>query len=297
MMRRWGGCEGPQPKLDAEARRGPAERLTVANRARYRECFLVATGASGAYTGDKMGTARNEAEVLGRGVYGAGEALRLLNFRPGVCDVEDKISRQTISRWLRGYDYQVRGETHHSAPLWKPDYANDEDLIELSFRDLIELRFVKAFRDAGVGLPTIRQCFDRAADLVKDDRPFSTRAFRTDGKTIFLEITEGANDAALIDLRQRQMVFRSFVAPSFKDLEFDADVVARWFPLGGTKRTVVIDPDFAFGRPVSSVGRVPTQVLALGAKAEGSIERAAKVYDVPVASVRDAVAFEDKLAA
>src|SRR4051812_22983939 len=137
-----------------------------------------------------MGMARSEAEVLGRGVYAASEALRLLNFRPGVGVAEDKVSRQTISRWLRGYDFQVRGETHHSEPLWTPDYANDDDLIELSFRDLIELRFVKAFRDAGVGLQTIRQCFDRAAELVKDERPFSTREFRTDGKTIFLEITE-----------------------------------------------------------------------------------------------------------
>ncbi len=238
-----------------------------------------------------------DTRVLGRGVYGAGEALRLLNFPAAGAPADARVSRQTISRWLRGYDFSVQGEIHHAYPLWTPDYANDDNQIELSFRDLIELRFVKAFRDSGVGLQTIRHCFERAVELVHDQRPFSTRRFRTDGRTIFLEITEGANDGALVDLRQRQMVFRSFVAPSFKDLEFDADVVARWFPLGGSRRTVIVDPAFAFGRPISAVGRVPTEVLALAARAEGSPERAARVYDVPLSSVRDAVAFETKLAA
>jgi hypothetical protein len=75
----------------------------------------------------------------------------------------------------------------HSGPLWIPDYVNDDDTIELSFRDLIELRFVKAFRDVGLSLPTIRECFNRAVEAVEDPRAFSTLRFRTDGSTIFLE--------------------------------------------------------------------------------------------------------------
>ena len=232
--------------------------------------------------------------VLGRGVYGAGDALRLLNFHPTM--PSRAISRQTVTRWLRGYDFNVKGEPHHSGPLWTPDYANDDELVELSFRDLIELRFVKAFRDAGVGLQTIRQCFERAVDLVNDDRPFSTRQFRTDGRTIFLDITKGLQDGALVDLKQRQTAFHSFVAPSFKDLEFDAEVVARWFPLRSS-RTVMVDPTFSFGRPITADGHVPTEILALAVRVEGSIERVARYYEVSPGSVRDAVAFETKLAA
>ena len=235
--------------------------------------------------------------VLGRGVYGAAEALRLINFRADTLpEARRAVSRQTVTRWLRGYDLDAHGEARHSPPLWTPDYTNDDGQIELSFRDLIELRFVKAFRDAGVSLATIRLCFERAAELVDDCRPFSTKRFHTDGRTIFLEITHGLQDHALIDLRQRQTVFRSFVSPSFRDLEFDADVVARWFPLG-MRRTVVVDPEFGFGRPISSEGHVPTEVLANAAEVEGSIERAARFYDVPVGSVRDALAFKMKLAA
>jgi hypothetical protein len=84
-----------------------------------------------------------EPDALGRGVYSATEGLRLLNFsRPGLAQRSDRVSRNTVARWLRGYEHggdadQIKG---HSPPLWQRDYANDDDLMEISFRDLIELR-------------------------------------------------------------------------------------------------------------------------------------------------------------
>jgi|SRR5947209_6345476 len=235
-----------------------------------------------------------EFDALGRGAYGAAEGLRLLNFSRGTAPVRH-VSRNTVAGWVRGYDFGAGGEGH-SEPLWPPDYVNDDNLIELSFRDLIELRFVKAFRDIGLALPTIRQCYQRAAEEVHDERPFSTQKFRTDGKTIFLEITEGIQEAKLVDLRQRQNVFRTIVEPSLKDLEFDASAVARWFPLGITRRSIVVDPDRAFGRPVAASG-IPTEVLARAATVEGSLAKVVQLYNVPAAEVRDAVAFEKRLAA
>src|SRR5215204_4239636 len=47
-------------------------------------------------------------EVLGRGVYGAGESLRLLNFRKAEEGPSRAVSRQTVSRWLRGYELPGR---------------------------------------------------------------------------------------------------------------------------------------------------------------------------------------------
>jgi uncharacterized protein (DUF433 family) len=236
--------------------------------------------------------------ALGRGVYGASEALRLINFRRRFeASHAPTISRQTIARWLRGYDYTLEGEKRHSDPLWRPDYVNEDDTLELSFRDLIELRFVKTFKDHGLSLPTIRACFKRAVEMVHDDRPFSTQRFRTDGRTIFLEITDAVREGEMIDLKQRQSVFHSFILPSLHDLEFDADIVARWFPLGSDRRTIVVDPARAFGRPIAADGGVPVEVLADAVEVEGSPQRVAKLYDVPVAVVRDAVSFHQKLAA
>lgn len=238
-----------------------------------------------------------EPDALGQGVYGAAESLRLLNFSREPVRVERKLSRQTLSRWLRGYDFRAGDGVGHSDPLWLPDYANDDDLLELSFRDLIELRFVKAFRDLGLSLPTIRECFRRAVEEVGDERPFSTRRFQTDGKTIFLDITHNVREGELIDLKGRQGVFRSVVEPSLRDLEFDADVVARWFPLGARRRSIVVDPTRAFGRPITAEAGVPTKVLVHAVSIEGSPERVARLYEVSGKAVRDAIRFERALAA
>ena len=235
-------------------------------------------------------------DALGRGVYSGTGALQLINFRRQNETAYRSISRQTVVRWLRGYDYQDRAGAHHySDPLWRTDYAAD-DVVEVSFRDLIELQFVKAFRDAGLGLQTTRACFKRAVEEVKDERPFSTQRFRTDGKTIFLEITHDVREGELIDLRRRQGVFHRLVAPSLRDLEFDADVVARWFPLGMTRKSIVVDPTRAFGRPITTDGSVPAEIISEAVKIEGSPEKVAKLYEVPLPAVREAVAFQQQLA-
>ncbi len=239
----------------------------------------------------------SEPQVLGRGVYSAPEGLRLLNYSRGPTVKSPRVSRQTVTRWLRGYDYERGGELRHSDPLWRPDYTNDDEQIELSFRDLIELRFVKAFRDVGLSLPTIRECFARAVEEVKDERPFSTQRFRTDGKTIFLEITKDIQEGELIDLRRRQSVFRTIVEPSLKDLEFDAAVVARWWPLGHNIRSIVVDPTRAFGRPIVNSAGVPTEVIAHAVHIEGSTAKVAELYQVLNTEVLHALEFERKLAA
>ena len=235
--------------------------------------------------------------AFGKGVYGATEALRLINFQRQMPDGYHPVSRHTVGRWLKGYDYKVAGETRHSDPLWMSDYATgDEQDFEVSFRDLIELRFVKTFRDLHLGLPTIRECFARAIEMVDDPRPFSTQKFRTDGRTIFLEIINSLKEAEVIDLKRQQRVFSTIVAPSFKDLEFDADVVTRWYPLGANKKSIVIDPARAFGRPIVGHG-IATEVLRNAITVEGSAEKVARLYDIPVQAVRDAEIFESKLAA
>jgi uncharacterized protein (DUF433 family) len=230
-------------------------------------------------------------DALGRGAYGAAEALRLIDFRRFLATAPRKISRQTVLRWLGGQD--------HSQALWTPEFRpiQNDDAFDVSFRDLIELRFVKAFRDAGLSLQTIRECFGRAVEVVHDARPFSTRRFRTDGKTIFFEITDGVREGELVDLKYRQNVFHRIVEPSLHDLEFDADVLARWYPLGMSRKSIVIDPDRSFDRPIVSDGGVPTETILRAVEAEGSAQRVARLYELPLGAVRDAVSFEKQLAA
>lgn len=229
----------------------------------------------------------------GIGAYTLTEAGRLLDVSPS-----------TLKRWLFGYSYSHHGPVTKQQPIWSPQYGIDQDEPLLGFRDLIEARVVRGLRSLGIGLPTIRQCLMRASEIVEDTHPFSTTRFKSDGRKIFLEITDRVSasdqDSALIDLKSRQRVFNTVVAPSFVDLSFDADVASRWWLLPN-KRTIVLDPERSFGQPIVAENGVPTARLAKAVVAEGSIERVAALFEMKPQIVKDALRFErreaDKLAA
>jgi uncharacterized protein (DUF433 family) len=222
---------------------------------------------------------------VGIGYYTAVDAARLLN-----------IPVRNVRRWLGGYAYIFEGETLHVDPLWEPQLPREEGHIELGFRDLIELRFVGAFIDAGLGLKTIRHCLAYARECVDDERPFSTRRFQTDGKTILLQSVSSFGDEHLLDLRQKQYAIKAVIERSFKDLDIDDDAVSRWRPYKG-KPSIVIDPELVFGQPTTALYNVPTIALAQAVKAEGSERAVSKMFEIPLSVIRDAVAFEESLAA
>lgn len=222
---------------------------------------------------------------LGVGFYTVPDAARLL-----------KIPPLNVRRWLGGYSYKHNGETHTSPPLWTPDLPPFDNKIELTFRDLIELRFVSGFVSAGLHLKTIRHCLDYARTLVDDPRPFSTQRFQTDGKTIFLDSVRDSGETEVLDLRKKQYAIKQVIERTFKDLDIEANAVARWRPYRG-KESIVIDPMRAFGKPIANASGVPTVALADAVTAEGSVERVSRLYDVDPAVVRDAVSFEEALRA
>jgi uncharacterized protein (DUF433 family) len=230
-------------------------------------------------------TARTNVVPLGIGYYTVPEVARLL-----------EMSARTINRWLGGYAYSDHGDRVTMVPLWIPQLPRLHDHLELGFRDLIELRFVRAFVKVGLGLNTIRRCLDYARECVNDERPFSTQRFQTDGRTIFLDTLNQSGANELLDLKRHQYVLGRVIESSFKDLDIDSATVTRWRPFNG-KSSIVIDPRRAFGQPIASQSGIPTVTLADAVKAEGSIERVAHLFEVSREIVRDAVNFEKRLLA
>lgn len=218
-------------------------------------------------------------------MYSLQETARLLGATPA-----------SVRRWIGGYDYALGDSVRSVPPLWNMDLPTFDDQIVISFRDLIELRFVKAFISKGIGLKAVRNCMTYARQCVESDRPFSTGRFRTDGQTIFLESLDASDEAKLLDLKRKQYAFKRIVEQSFKDLELDGDLVARWRPYQG-KQTIVVDPQRAFGQPIAAATGVPTVVLAEAVKAEGSVARVAAIFEVDKAVVQDAVRFQKELMA
>lgn len=223
---------------------------------------------------------------LGVGYYTVPEAARLL-----------RMPARNARRWLGGYTFRHKGVERSMGPLWVPHLPSYDGHIELDFRDLIELRFVHKFTEAGLSLVLIRACLEQARELTNDPRPFSTRRFRTDGRSLFMEtIREIGKDSELLDLKKRQYAIGPVLESSFKDLVFDDDVVTHWRPLPG-KRSIIIDPTRAFGQPIADEAGIPTVTLSEAVKAEGTAKRVAYLYGVAEAVVKDAETFERSLLA
>lgn len=221
---------------------------------------------------------------LGIGYYTPAEAGRLLH-----------LPSRKIRRWLGSQTRPYRGGVRRDEPLWTPEIVFD-DGWELSFRDLMELRFIHEFREHGISIQMLRKALPLARKFIGDYRPMSNKRFRTDGRNIFVQVfNENGEPKELLDLVKGQYVFREIVEPAFKGIEFRGDQPERWMPWSSD--VIVVDPRRSFGQPILDASGIPTVTLASEVKAEGSIDRVAYLFDVPPEEVLAAVEFERKLAA
>jgi uncharacterized protein (DUF433 family) len=227
-------------------------------------------------------------QLVGIGLYSFPEASRLSHVRP-----------QTIRRWVHGYRYFRYNEARVSSPIWQSDAPATERQDGISFFDLIEVRFVAAFRSFGVPWPEIRHAAEEAREVFDTRHPFANERFTTDGRYIFLEMAKEPGHEAkdrLLQLGRSQYAFDRVIRPSLRGVEYVEEMAARWYPLY-PKRQVVLDPNKLFGQPIVEKEGVPTEVLAKSALVEGSPKRTASIFDVTLDSVESAVLFEEKFAA
>lgn len=219
--------------------------------------------------------------VVGRGVYEVPFAAKLTG-----------VSGQAIRRWMRGYTFKSSEVKRRSEPLWEHDLPVVDDVLTLSFLDLMEVRFVAWFRKEGLSWRVIRECASYARESLDSGHPFTTKRFKTDGRTIFFDYLEENGQERLLDLLRRQYAAKPIVAKSlYRGIEFEDDVMARWKPSKG----VVLDPKRRFGAPFARDSGVPTYTLFNTWQVEDEDEkRVAWIFDVPVVDVRNAVRFEQR---
>lgn len=222
-------------------------------------------------------------DLTGVGLYTFPEASRFTQADP-----------RDIRRWVHGYRFGPKGATRFSRPLWEPQVEGEA----IGFRDLLEIRFVKEFVRSGVHLSVVRAAIRNASELFGTAYPLTTLRFLTDGKRIFHEALEAEKaEGALTDVAARQYVFDSIIRPAlYVGIEYHDDGSARrWFPL--KNKAIVLDPRIGFGAPVLTDYGVPIDTIAAAVVAEGSVGRAARLFDVPRAVVSLAMRFEQRLPA
>lgn len=218
-------------------------------------------------------------EVIGRGVYTVPQAARLVG-----------APSNKVRRWVFGLGGRE--------PIIMADYPMLDGSRSLSFHDLIEARFIRAFRNAGVSFQHLRQVAMKAREEFGVGHPFASARFVTDGRRIILEQVDTDGRGDLTDYLSDQHTFADFIRRTIlPGVEFDAKQLARsWRPWVETP-LVVLDPLRAWGHPILDRTGTPTAVVVQAFAAEGSASRAAAVYELTSEEVGQAIAFEQRLAA
>lgn len=225
-------------------------------------------------------------DLIGVGLYTLPEASALTG-----------IQTAAIRRWAFGYESRSDGDVIQHPPVWMPQLSGYETRA-LGFLDLLEVRFVAAFKQHGVSLQAIRAASRFAREYFQSSHPFACKSFKTDGRSIFAEVIEKERleDDVLIDLVKRQYAFREVISPSlYRGIQYGEEGrPLSWRP--GGSRHIILDPNRAFGKPIDSESGVPTEVIYHSFLAEGDVETVARIYEVKARAVRDAIAFEERLA-
>jgi uncharacterized protein (DUF433 family) len=228
---------------------------------------------------------------LARGFYTVRDAARLIEVG----------SAPRIRGWLNGYPQRQVG------PLLIRDYKPVGTAQELSFLDLMEVRFVEHFREIGVKPQTLRQMLNAARIQFKEDKPLLKQGvlfIPTDDrkKVIVEEVMKPAakdnSDKKLWNLIDRNYEFDDFIEGTLaRGLSFDtkSELTSSWKPRAIEFPEIYIDPTIAYGQPVVP-RRVPTSTLFDAWRAEAeSYAAVADWFDVPVDQIEMAVAFEHLL--
>jgi len=200
----------------------------------------------------------------------------------------------TTRRWLEGYAFEHKGERRTKGPRLGPSATRIDGVLLMSFLDLVEVHMARIMRRQGVSWPNI----DRAAaffrDAWHDPHPFALQRFRSDSRSVFVELGRGIGDNSLLQLGANQFVFDALIEQSLFDvLDFREDGVPwRLWPRGRDAQ-VVIDPARSFGHPILDAQGVPVRmIVAAFAANDNQIDRVALWFDLPVDAVEAALRYE-----
>lgn len=226
-------------------------------------------------------------DFVGQGIYTVPDVSKLTG-----------VSAPNIYNWLYGDRPSGAPDKHtRKHPALQHQYELMNHIANVSFRDMIQIKFVCYFRAQGVSLQTIRLAAENAAKLLETTHPFCSAKFKTDGATLLAEVLELNGDTNLVELKTMQHVFKDIVDPFLKTLEYDHDIVSKWWHNEGNHR-VVLDPKRNFGKPTIDRCGYATETLYEAYLANGkSAKNVSEWYEIYQEDVEQAVDFETRLAA
>lgn len=218
--------------------------------------------------------------------YTVREAARLAGVTPAA-----------VTRWLKRYDTPAHQAGHQLAPAVGP-VPEPNVAPGASFLELIEIVVVAQFRrgQRPAQLERLRRVHAFAQERFGLPYPFASLSLRQFGGHVLHEFDEADphGPALALDIGG-QWAIPGFVARVLEQIDFStADQLAeRWFP-SGRAAAIVLDPRLGAGRLTVAGTGVTVDTIHARFMAGESVEALASDYDLPEASIQEAIRHADR---
>lgn len=162
---------------------------------------------------------------------------------------------------------------------------------EIPFIGLAEGMVLAAFRDAGVPLQRIRPAVHVLQRELGLEHALASKRLYTDGAEILYDYATRASEAGLRELtivRTQQRVFAPVIQDYLRRISYAPDGWARRLTLP-VSRSVIVDPDRAFGQPIFQKGAVRVEDVLDRFEAGDSLGDVAHDFGVPLEDVEEVI--------
>lgn len=209
-------------------------------------------------------------------------------YTPAEAALYARVPLQTMMRWLYG---DRRGEA-----VLRPQLAGSNEQF-VTFLDFVQAMHVRQIRtDYNVPLAKIRQAVEKAKSGYNVEYPFAMK------HTTFLygnELVIKLGDEQFVQVSGKEAHHRmihQIVRMYMKDLTFDERGLANRFRTHTQGQFEIwMDPQIRFGEPLLPSCGYSARTLWEAAKAEGSVEGAARAYGVTPDEVTAAYQYYSEL--
>ncbi|MEO1394806.1 MAG: DUF433 domain-containing protein [Cyanobacteria bacterium J06634_5] len=202
----------------------------------------------------------------------------------------------TLRAWVNGRYYSTREGKQYFEPLIQ---RPEPDVPQISFTNLIEAHVLSSIRKPhGVRLDQVRNALDSLDKRFQMPHPLARVEFQPDGVNIFVESigrlvrSVSEHDQLAIKIALKNLLTR---------VEWNEEgMAARLFPTSRdmletaptAPKSVEIDPQVSFGRPVIVGTGIPTIAIAERYQAGESPDSIADDLGCDIPQVHDAIRFE-----
>lgn len=219
-------------------------------------------------------------DVLEREMYSEAEAARLL-----------EVAQNTLHYWLEGGEQ--RGKTYK--PIIRLEPRGDRSPV--TWAEFIEAGLLRQYRrQHRVPMAELRAFIDTLRERLGIPYPLAHARPYVGDRQLVMEAQDAAGLAAefcLVAVVRNQLILTPASESFVQRVTWADDLAVQWRPHSDPRSPVRIDPEVRFGRP--AIKGISTEIIWEHDLAGEDVDELADAFDLSVAEVRWALAYETSL--